>query len=59
MPLVEEYKRNAVECFRLAAELTDPEQRLVMLDMAYAWSRLADQAHKNRQYPEAPQEHPD
>jgi hypothetical protein len=31
-----------------------------MLDMAYAWSRLADQALKNRQYPEAPpQKHPD
>jgi hypothetical protein len=50
MPPGDEYKRSAVECFRLAASLADPEQRVVMLDMAQAWARLADQAVKNSLY---------
>ena len=46
---VDEYKRNAIECIRLAAELTDPDSRAAMLNMAQAWSRLADQAGKTYQ----------
>jgi hypothetical protein len=45
----DEYKRNAAECLRVASELTDPHRRLAMLEMAQAWSRLADQAERNKQ----------
>ena len=40
----DEYKRHAQECLRTAAELTDPHRRIAMLEMAQAWSRLADRS---------------
>jgi hypothetical protein len=49
MPPPDEYRRNAVECARLAKLLTEPAHKLAMLDIAQAWARLAKQAIKNSQ----------
>ena len=49
MPPGDEYRRHAAECLLVASELTDPHRRIAMLEMARAWSRLADQAIKNNQ----------
>ena len=43
----EEYRRHAAECLRLASSLSNADNKAAMLEMAQAWSRLADQAVKN------------
>ena len=43
----DEYMRHAAECLKLASEMTNPEKRVALLNMAQAWSHLADQAVKN------------
>jgi hypothetical protein len=44
---LEEYRRHAAECFRIAKTLTDPQHRMLLLGMAQAWLQLAYQATKN------------
>ncbi len=41
------YRANAAECLEMAKEMTDPQKRLVLLDMASCWMKLARQAEKN------------
>jgi hypothetical protein len=38
------YQRMAGECVRLAHDCSDPVNKAVLLDMAQAWVRLAEQA---------------
>jgi hypothetical protein len=40
------YRRNAANCIEMAKEFPKPDARLVLLDMAQAWLRLADLAEK-------------
>jgi hypothetical protein len=41
---VDEYRRNATECLKMATALQSPEARRVLLHMAQAWLRLADRS---------------
>jgi hypothetical protein len=43
---VDEYRRNAAECLRLAETLGDPTNRAVLVEMAHAWQRLAERAER-------------
>ena len=45
----EVYRRRAAQCLSVAAKVTDPESRRVLIEMAGAWVRLAEQAEKNSQ----------
>jgi hypothetical protein len=40
------YRRNAADCIRMAQEFPKPEAKLVLVDMARAWLKLADLAEK-------------
>jgi hypothetical protein len=42
-----EYRARAADCYRVASEITNPEHRKALLNMALAWMRLADQAERN------------
>jgi hypothetical protein len=42
-----EYRRNGLDCVRLAEETTDLAQRPFLLMMARAWHNLAAQAERN------------
>ena len=46
-----EYYRHAFDCLRMANNSSDPETQAMLVDMAQAWLKLADQAislrHKN------------
>jgi hypothetical protein len=44
---VDEYRRNAIECLRIADETITARSRVLLIHMAEAWMRLADQAQKN------------
>jgi hypothetical protein len=44
----EAHRKRAQACMKMAAELTDPAHKMLVLDMATAWLRLADMAEKNR-----------
>ena len=48
MDLSQQYRAHAAECFAMARDMTDPQKRVVLLDMASCWLRLARQAEKNR-----------
>jgi hypothetical protein len=39
------YREYAFECLRLANTSSEPETKTVLVDMAQAWLRLAEQAH--------------
>ena len=41
------YLATAAECIRLAGQISDPARKLMLLDLAATWVRLADQADKN------------
>ena len=43
----EEYRRHASECLRIAEHVTDPKERLLLIDMAQTWLRLAREAEKS------------
>ena len=43
----DEYRRNAIECFRIADETITARSRVLLIHMAEAWLRLADQAERN------------
>jgi hypothetical protein len=41
-------KRNpAAECLRIADDTTNPQNKILLIAMAQAWLRLAQQAEKN------------
>jgi hypothetical protein len=40
------YRRNAANCVEMAKEFFKPEGKLVLLNMAQAWLRLADLTEK-------------
>jgi hypothetical protein len=44
---VDEYRRNAIECLRIADETITARSRVLLIHMAEAWMRLAQQAEKN------------
>jgi hypothetical protein len=41
---VQEYRRCAEECVGIASSLSNPAQRVALLEMARAWLVLADRA---------------
>ena len=41
------YLANAAGCLEMARDMMDTQQRLVLLDMASCWLKLARQAEKN------------
>jgi hypothetical protein len=43
----DEYRRNAVNCLRVAERTADPAARATLLDMAQSWRVLAEQADRN------------
>ena len=43
----DEYRRNAVNCLRVAERTADPAARATLLDMAQSWRILAEQADRN------------
>ena len=45
---INEYRRHAVECLRIADEgATSPENRMLLLTMAQAWLKLAQRAEQH------------
>ncbi len=40
---MQEYQHRAAECLRLANTMIDPKNKAILLEMAHAWSWLADQ----------------
>jgi hypothetical protein len=44
----EDYRQYALECLRLANDMNESSTKAVLVDMAQAWIRLAEQAQKNR-----------
>src|SRR5262249_7518770 len=54
------YRQCALTCVRFASEASDTHTKLELLDIAQAWTKLADQAEKNsRLVHEAPVQHPE
>ena len=41
------YREYAVECLLLARDAKDPDKKPMLLAMAEAWAKLAEQAEKN------------
>jgi hypothetical protein len=44
----EEFRRRADECYRLSTQLKNPEHRSFALDLASAWTELAERAEAKR-----------
>jgi hypothetical protein len=42
-----EYRRNAIECLRIADETSSARSRVLLIQMAQTWLHLAHQAEKN------------
>jgi hypothetical protein len=53
MSRVEEYKRHATECGRLAQVVQDPDDSTQFMEMAAIWLRLAEVAEKHEHGGEA------
>jgi hypothetical protein len=45
-----EYRANAADCMKLAAAANGSETKLIFLNMAEAWLRLADHAELGKRY---------
>jgi hypothetical protein len=45
--LAARYRGYAADCIKVAAGLTDPANKLMLLNMAAAWIALAEQAERN------------
>ena len=45
---VDQYRENALDCIRLASEVTLPDARAELLSMAQTWIKLADHAAQIR-----------
>jgi len=55
----EHYQRMAAECLRIAHNAQDPNNKAVLVDMAAAWTRLAEQAAEDKivaRFPESDDE---
>jgi hypothetical protein len=50
MATVEEYRRTAWDCLKLAEGASNPETRASMLELAQVWLDLADKAERYDQY---------
>ena len=44
MASADDYRRHAAECIRLAGNIENPRDKALLLMMADAWRRLANQA---------------
>jgi hypothetical protein len=42
-----EYRRHAAECLLIADEITDPNNKLLLVAMAQAWLKLAQRAEED------------
>ena len=42
--LVERYRSYAAKCIKISRNVSDPTGKLVLLEMAQSWLRLAEQA---------------
>jgi hypothetical protein len=49
MTPTEFYQLRAVECFMLADQISDLQEREVMHELALCWLRLLDRANETRQ----------
>ena len=49
MTPAEFYQLRAVECFTLADQMSDRQEREVMHELALCWLRLLERANENRQ----------
>ena len=49
MPETGKYRAHAAECVRLAQQISDPQSKSSLLDMARAWLALVTQSEKNRE----------
>jgi hypothetical protein len=47
MPRVDEYRRYAAECLRIAQQISDPKEKGRLLDMAQKWRELAERAKRD------------
>jgi hypothetical protein len=54
MATIEDYDRYASECLRIAASASDERQRLLLLEMAQFWVRLARESRADFSQPSAP-----
>ncbi len=50
----QQYLERARQCVEIATIMGDAKQKLVLLDMAQAWTLLAKQADKNKSVREEP-----
>ena len=50
MSTPDHYREYALECLRLAEGTSEPGTKAVLIDMAQAWIKLADQSQKNRRF---------
>ena len=48
------YQLRAVECFMLADQMSDLQEREVMHELALCWLRLLERANEARQQPASP-----
>ena len=46
MSRVDEYRRYAAECLRIAQETSDPEPKARLLNMAQKWRELGEKAEE-------------
>jgi hypothetical protein len=49
------YRRHAADCLKISLVVSDPEARLLLKQMAFAWASLADRAENSRQTPQSAQ----
>ena len=46
--VVKQYLTRARQCVEIASTMGDAQQRLILLEMARVWTKLAKQAEKNK-----------
>jgi len=51
----DEYLQRAAQCVLIAEETDDPARRVLLLEMAQAWSRLAQQVDAANGKPDQPE----
>jgi hypothetical protein len=49
MSAADQYRRSASECIAVTAFFAGSQQRVAILALAEAWTRLAEQAEKNEE----------
>jgi hypothetical protein len=48
MASADDYRRRAAECLAFAHQITDPDDKAMMIEIAAAWRRLADWAEAKK-----------